>query len=28
VTLTMEGYLFDGTMVLGDETVWIVQIPK
>ncbi len=28
VTLTMEGSLFDGTMVIGDETVWIVQIPK
>ena len=28
VTLYMEGLLFDGMMVLGEEMVWIVQIPK
>ena len=28
VTLTMTGYLMDGTTAYGEETVWIVQGPK
>jgi len=28
VTLTMAGALLDGTIITGEETVWIVQIPK
>ena len=28
VTLTMVGFFFDGSSISGEETVWIVQIPK
>ncbi len=28
VTLTMDGELYDGTLAAGEETVWIVQVPK
>lgn len=28
VTLTMDGFLSDGSPISGEETVWIVQVPK